>query len=130
GAVKGDLASPSSRAPYRCMPVAQRLELRRWTAASRPTRCNRRSGFDLTSFPLLPTHQHFCYSVPMFSISTRHMLASRQGVYDVAESTPAIQTSGTSPHRASYQALQLTHRSNLPELDQALYPVSWQAPSP
>ena len=41
---------------------------------------------------------------------------SRQEVYDVAASTPAPQTPGTSPHRASYQALQRTHRRNLPEL--------------
>src|SRR5262249_21818130 len=72
----------------------------------------------------------FCYSVHMYSISARYILTSHQGVYNVTELAPAPQTPGSSPHCDSYQALQLTHRRNLPELDQALYPVSWQAPSP
>jgi hypothetical protein len=97
--------------------TAVRLALRRWTVVARPTRCNRGSGFGPTPFSLLPTHRHVCCSVHMCSISTRHILPSRQGVYDVAESTPVPQTPGTSPHCDSYQALQLTHPRNLPELD-------------
>src|SRR5262245_47623959 len=73
------------------------------------THCNCGAGFGPTLFPLLPTHRHSCHSVHMYSISTRSILASHQEEYDVAGSTPAPQTPGTSPHCDSYQALRLTH---------------------